>query len=124
VTTNSNGNLQSLSYKGGALNYTQSFGYDSLNRLTTSSESGSWSQTNAYDPYGNRWIDLGGGNQSLYFNTSNNRISNAGYGYDNSGNLTSDGVHTYVFDAENKIKTVDGETRLRRQQMQDSSSRS
>jgi RHS repeat-associated protein len=77
-----------------------------LNRLTTSSESGSsWSQTNGYDPYGNRWIDLGGGNQSLYFTASNNRIS--GWSYDWVGNLLNDGSHAYSYDAENKITDVD-----------------
>jgi hypothetical protein len=30
---------------------------------------------NAHDRYGNRWIVLGGGSQSLYFNTANNRIT-------------------------------------------------
>src|SRR4029077_7402930 len=101
---------QSLSYSGGGLSYTQSFGYDALNRLTTSNENSgsSWSQTKAYDQYGNRWIDYGGGNQSLYFNSANNRITNSGYGYDSAGNLSSDGAHTYAFDGENKIKTVDG----------------
>jgi len=63
------------------------------------------SQTNGYDRYGNRWIDLGGGIQSLYFNTSNNRIS--GWSYDAAGNLLSDTVHSYTFDAENKISKVD-----------------
>jgi RHS repeat-associated protein len=107
-TTNNNGNLQSVSYLGGGLSYTQSFGYDVLNRLTTSVESGgSWSQTNKYDRYGNRAIDLGGGNQSLYFNSAN-RITNAGYTYDTVGNLTSDGVQSFGYDAENKIKTVNG----------------
>src|SRR6266446_1285620 len=109
-TTNNNGNVQSVSYSGGGLSYTQSFGYDALNRLTTSNENSgsSWSQTNGYDQYGNRWIDLGGGNQNLYFNTSNNRIS--GWSYDAAGNLLNDGIHAYSFDAENKIKTVDGVT--------------
>jgi RHS repeat-associated protein len=107
-TTSNNGTLQSVSYLGGGLSYTQSFGFDELNRLTTSSEStGGWSQTNKYDRYGNRAIDLGGGNQSLYFNTAN-RITNAGYAYDAAGNLTSDGVQSFAFDAENKIKTVNG----------------
>jgi RHS repeat-associated protein len=107
-TTNNNGNVQSIGYSGGGLSYTQGFGYDALNRLTTSSESGSsWSQTNAYDRYGNRWIDLGAGNQSLYFTTGNNRITSSGYGYDSAGNLTNDGVHAYTFDAENKISKVD-----------------
>ena len=107
-TSNNNGNLQTVTYAGGGLSYTQTFGYDQLNRLTTSVESGSsWSQTNKYDRYGNRAIDLGGGNQSLYFNTANNRITNSSYSYD-AGNLINDGVHSYGFDGENKIKSVDG----------------
>ena len=83
------------------------FGYDSLNRLTTSNENSgaNWSQTNGYDRYGNRWIDLGGGNQSLYFTASNNRIT--GSSYDASGNLLNDGTHAYTYDAENKIAKVD-----------------
>src|SRR6185503_13623962 len=107
-TTNNNGNVQSISYLGGGLSYVQSFGYDELNRLTTSSESsGAWSQTNKYDRYGNRAVDLGGGNQSLYFNSAN-RITNAGYAYDAAGNLTNDGTQSFAYDGENKIKTVNG----------------
>jgi len=106
-TTNNNGNVLTHTYSGGGLSYTQTFGYDSLNRLTTSNENSgsSWSQTNGYDRYGNRWIDLGGGNQSLYFNTSNNRITGASY--DSAGNLLNDGSHAYTYDAENKIAKVD-----------------
>jgi RHS repeat-associated protein len=107
-TTSNNGNLLSVSYLGGGLSYTQSFGYDLLNRLTTSTESsGGWSQTNKYDRYGNRAIDFGGGNQSLYFNNAN-QITNAGYTHDAAGNLTSDGAQSFGYDAENKIKTVNG----------------
>lgn len=105
-TTNNNGNVLTHTYSGGGLSYTQNFGYDSLNRLTTANENGTnWSQTNAYDRYGNRWIDLGGGNQSLYFNTANNRIT--GSSYDSAGNLLNDGTHAYTYDAENKIAKVD-----------------
>jgi len=104
--TNNNGNVLTHTYNGGGLSYTQSFGYDPLNRLTTSAESGSsWSQTNGYDRYGNRWIDLGGGSQNLYFNTTNNRIT--GWSYDAAGNLLNDGSHSYSYDAENKITDVD-----------------
>jgi RHS repeat-associated protein len=104
--TNNNGNVLTHTYSGGGLSYTQSFGYDPLNRLTTSSESGSsWSQTNGYDRYGNRWIDLGSGSQSLYFNASNNRIT--GWNYDAASNLLNDGAHSYSYDAENKITDVD-----------------
>ena len=109
-TTNNNGNLQNISYSGGGLSYTQTFTYDALNRLTTSQENSgsSWSQTNAYDRYGNHWVDLGGGTQNLYFNTTDNRIS--GGAYDAAGNLLNDGAHVNTYDAENKIKTVDGLT--------------
>lgn len=107
-TTNNNEDVQSVSYAGGGLSYTQSFAYDELNRLTTSAEStGGWSQTNKYDRYGNRAVDLGGGNRSLYFNTAN-RITNAGYSYDVAGNLTNDGTQSFGYDAENKINTVNG----------------
>ena len=100
-TTNNNGNLLSMTYTGGGLNYGQSFGYDGLNRLTTSQEGASWSQTNSYDRYGNRSI-VGGG---LSFSASNNRI--VGWSYDAVGNLLSDGLHAYTYDAENKISKVD-----------------
>ena len=107
-TTTNNGNVQSIGYSGGGLSYTQSFGYDALNRLTTSSESGSaWSQTNAYDRYGNRQIDYGGGSYNLAFSSTTNRITTSGYSYDAAGNLTNDTVHAYTFDAENKILKVD-----------------
>jgi RHS repeat-associated protein len=102
-TTTNNGNVQSITYAGGGLSYTQTFGYDQLNRLTTSQEGASWSQTNSYDRYGNRSI-MGGG---LTFNANNNRITTAGYTYDAAGNLTDDSPHAYTFDAENKIIKVD-----------------
>lgn len=107
-TTTNNGNVQSLAYSGGGLTYTQTFAYDALNRLTTSQENSgaNWSQTNGYDRYGNRWINLGGGTQSLYFTATNNRIT--GWSYDNVGNLLNDTVHTYTYDAHNKVSKVDG----------------
>jgi RHS repeat-associated protein len=107
-TTANNGNLQSISYSGSGLTYTQTFGYDVLNRLTTAQENSgaNWSQTNAYDRYGNRWISLGGGSQSLYFTATNNRIT--GWSYDNAGNLLNDTFHTYTYDAYNKVSKVDG----------------
>ncbi|HKO42112.1 MAG TPA: hypothetical protein VJU84_02390, partial [Pyrinomonadaceae bacterium] len=103
-TTNNNGNVLSVSYAGGGLSYTQTFGYDTLNRLTASHEGSAWSQTNSYDRYGNRSI-VG---SALSFSAINNRITNAGYVYDAAGNLTNDGVHSYGFDGEDKIKSVDG----------------
>jgi RHS repeat-associated protein len=111
-TTNNNGNLQGVNYSGGGLSYTQTFSYDSLNRLQTAQENSgsSWSQTNGYDQYGNRWIDYGGGNHNLSFSTSTNRITTSGLVYDSAGNLTNDTIHAYTFDAENKISKVDAVT--------------
>ena len=107
-TTNNNGNVLSHGYSGGGLSYTQSFGYDSLNRLTNSSESGSsWSQTNVYDRYGNRQIDYGGGSYNLTFSSSTNRITTSGYSHDSAGDLTNDTIHFYNFNAENKIIKID-----------------
>ncbi len=113
-TTDNNGNVQSVAYSSNAagISYTQNFGYDSLNRLSTATETWggnpSWSQTNGYDRYGNRWIDLGGGYQSLYCNASDNRVT--GWSYDSSGNLLNDTIHAYTYDAENRIVKVDNVT--------------
>ncbi len=110
-STTNNGNIQSYTYSGGGLSYTQSFSYDSLNRLSTATEtnggSTNWSQTNAYDQYGNRRIDYGGGSYNLAFSSSTNRITTSGFSYDSAGNLTNDTIHTYAFDANDKIKSVD-----------------
>jgi RHS repeat-associated protein len=69
-----------------------------------------WSQNNHYDQYGNRQIDYGGGNYNLGFNSSHNQITSSGYSYDLSGNLTSDGVHAYAFDAERRIASLNATT--------------
>jgi hypothetical protein len=67
----------------------------------------------SYDRYGNRLSQSGlGGTLSIYqpqlsVDAYTNRITSGGYGYDYAGNLTSDGVHSYAYDAENRMKTVD-----------------
>lgn len=108
-TTNNNGNINSVTYNGGGLSYSQSFGYDALNRLASAQEmrngSTSWSQTNGYDRYGNRWVSLPGGVQSQGFD-GNNRI--VGKSYDATGNLLNDDMHGYGYDAESRVVTVDG----------------
>src|SRR5438876_3286255 len=113
-TTNNNGDMLSTSYSGGSLSYTQSFSYDSLNRLSTATEinggTTNWSQTNAYDRYGNRQIDYGGGGYNLSFSSTTNRITTSGYSYDASGNLINDGSHSYAFDGDSKVKSVDSTT--------------
>jgi RHS repeat-associated protein len=113
-TTDNNGNVKSQVNTIGSLAITQTYSYDSLNRLgatveTTTSGSG-WSETNGYDRYGNRWIDLGGGSQNLTFSATTNRITTSGYTYDAAGNLTSDGTSNYAYDAENHLISLNSTT--------------
>ncbi|MGH9715358.1 MAG: hypothetical protein ACRD4R_01305, partial [Candidatus Acidiferrales bacterium] len=58
----------------------------------------------AYDRYGNMW--QGDGGLSVGFSGGNNRVD--GFTYDAAGNLLNDGNHSYTYDAENRIVTVDG----------------
>ena len=88
-------------------NQGQAYGYDEFNRLTTSTTAGSGQKRGfswVYDRYGNRWqqnVTAGSGpSPQLAFNASNNHVTNSGYVYDAAGNLTSDGIHSYTYDAE------------------------
>lgn len=85
--------------------------FDDLNRLTSAISSGtgqgcSWD----IDSYGNRWHQNANSGTcttpSFSFTGGNNRIDT--YSYDSAGNLLNDGFHTYTYDAENRIATVDG----------------
>ena len=113
-TTQNNGNIQSQIITASALTLTQTYGYDQLNRLSSATESGGtneWSQTYSYDRYGNRAVtagtvlDAARTPQSLSaFDTTTNRIKPSvmsGFGYDTSGNLTTDPSATVGYDAEN-----------------------
>jgi len=114
-TTQNNGNIQSQIITASALTLTQTYGYDQLNRLSNATESGGtneWSQTYSYDQYGNRAVTVGTvldaprTPQTLSaFDTATNRIKPSvmsGFGYDNSGNVTSDPNASVIgYDAEN-----------------------
>jgi RHS repeat-associated protein len=41
------------------------------------------------------------------FSTATNRISTSGFTYDQSGNLTGDGTHTYTWDGEGRLSKID-----------------
>jgi RHS repeat-associated protein len=96
------------------LNVCSSFGYDQFNRLSTSAVTQGTPQNFDYniDIYGNRWqqnVTAGSGPApSIAFNAINNQITTAGYTYDYPGNLTKDGSHTYTYDAEGNVLSVDG----------------
>lgn len=111
-TTANNGNVLDATNTVGAWTTKQIHTYDALNRLDNTQETNGstityWTEDEAYDRYGNRW-EINGGIPSLTFNAANNRITSAGYAYDAAGNLINDTVHTYGYDAENRIKSVDG----------------
>jgi RHS repeat-associated protein len=109
-TTANNGNVQDVTNQIGTSTTKQIYSYDSLNRLSSTQETNGstttyWTQTNGYDRYGNRWAIIGG-SPNLTFNAQN-KITSAGYSYDAVGNLTDDPLHTYTYDAENRVITVD-----------------
>src|SRR5207244_3742196 len=105
-----------------------SFTYDNYSRLVTSNQTSNGSSAQrrfAYDRWGNRtgaWDATSGGNQiqSVTMQTVSfpgtgsaptNRISSVGgtnYSYDANGNVTNDGNHTYTYDSENRLVSVDG----------------
>ena len=94
-----------------SVNGNWTYTYDDFNRIATGAASNTgqaciW----AYDRYGNRWQQSqNGGNcltVGLSFN-SNNHMVGSGYSYDAAGNLLSDNVNTYTYDAENRISSAD-----------------
>jgi RHS repeat-associated protein len=108
-----------------SVNGNWSYGYDGFNRLASSSCSAN-STANcpngqstegysyAYDQFGNRWqqhVTQGSGLESdATFGGNgagnNNRVD--GLGYDAAGNVTGDGAHTYAYDGEGRLVSVDG----------------
>jgi RHS repeat-associated protein len=103
----------------------QAFSYDNVGRLLTATGSG-WQRRFAYDRWGNRtgvWNAVTGGTQIQSVSlqqpggVTNNRIASVGgvnYVYDNggagTGNVTSDGAHSYQYDGESRLVKVDSGT--------------
>lgn len=116
--TKNNGNIQSqtISFASAdgqpSLNLKQDYEYDQLNRVRMAMETNgaSWRQTFDYDKFGNREIILEGTTDSiekpsLGLSSANNRITAAGYSYDNAGNLISEPGHSYKYDAQNRMSS-------------------
>src|SRR5258708_32924106 len=87
-------------------NRTQSFTYDSLNRLLTAGDKTHWANSYVYDAWGNltnkNQGSLPQGENLQKSADTNNRLS--GISYDAAGNVINDGTSgTYVYDAENRI---------------------
>jgi YD repeat-containing protein len=88
-----------------------SYTYDSYWRLATAQTAGShWGLAWTYDRYGNRTAQTvtkgTAPAQTLAVSATTNRV--AGWTYDGAGNTLNDGLHTYTYDAENRIRELDG----------------
>ena len=93
------------------------YGYDALGRLASASTVGdanyaAWGLSWTYDNYGNRTaqsVTAGSAPaNSVSVNAATNQIMTSGYTYDVAGNMTSDGVNTIAYDAENRVTSSSG----------------
>lgn len=107
-----------------AQTFTQTYGYDRLDRLESAEEKGgaasNWKQVYSYDRYGNRTF-TNGTTYPAQLNTinnpvvseANNRITSTGYVYDEAGNLRCDALHPCTGDGTNTAYyDYDGEGRM------------
>jgi RHS repeat-associated protein len=87
-------------------------GYDDFNRLTSVNRySGAQTFADVYDRYGNRWqqnAPQGGPTLSVSFNAATNQINTSGFTYNAAGRITNDTFHSYTYDADGNLLTVDG----------------
>lgn len=105
LTWNANGTLGTLAVVDGfsATNtQTCAFSYDDLARLTGDNCNPIWAQTFTYDKYDNL-NQFGSAYSTSGYNTANNHYTLAGTSYDAAGNVTSDSLNTYTYDAFNKL---------------------
>src|SRR5262249_48012164 len=96
--------------------HTATYTFDKLNRLTSAAGT-AWNINWTLDQYGNRRVqevpELNNlafgrvGSQSLAVNARNR---NADWTYDDAGDVTFDGSHHYLYDAENRLVQVDSGT--------------
>lgn len=91
----------------------QRFGYNVLGRLTGYAATNE-SQSFQYDANGNHTAKTDNGVNTLYgIQTNSNCLVSAGnqpQTLDANGNLLNDGVHTYTYNAQNRLVSVDGTT--------------
>jgi len=91
----SNGNLGSQVIKASGMELTQSYTYDSQNRLDVVTEKQGvtklWMQDNNYDAYDNRTVPGSPDTPSSY-NPLTNRASTGLWAHDAAGNQTKDGL--------------------------------
>jgi RHS repeat-associated protein len=111
-----NGQIQGIT-DGVTPSQSSSYTYDELGRLRVAqtndlTAANTWKLKFSYDRYGNRLSEIPeAGTATMPFNEvlvdpTTNRIT--ALQYDAAGNVTNDGLHSYAYDAENKITHVDG----------------
>jgi RHS repeat-associated protein len=109
-----NGNVQSAGIvvpSPNALNLTQNFSYDTVNRLISAQETGGtddWNQAYGYDQWGNRavsgnYIPNTYATPSALSQYTNNQWLGPGASYDSKGNQKSLPSRTFTYDAENRL---------------------
>ncbi len=94
--------------------YSKLYSYDQLNRLITA-DGGNADLTYGYDPVGNRLeqTEEGAESKSYIYAAQSNRLTQensnttVNYTHDAHGNLTSDGNHSYQYDATGRLVSVD-----------------
>jgi RHS repeat-associated protein len=117
-----NGNVMSITNnRSGASARSQLISYDNLNRIltaktTSTSGANCWDEQFGYDPWGNL-LSIGRisgytcSNEELLSVTATSRNQISGDTYDSAGNLmTIPSVASYLYDAENHLKTAGGVT--------------
>jgi RHS repeat-associated protein len=122
TTSGNAGQLMSVGGTIGGTTESANYTYDLLGRLATSNQTSNGASAQRrfdYDRWGNRtsmWDATSGGNQiqSVALQQSGgaptNRVASVNtvnYTYDAAGNVTNDGAHSYQYDAENRLVSVD-----------------
>lgn len=114
-----NGNVRSQTIAAGGATFSQSYGYDSFNRLASASEGTAWSRGFGYDAFGNMWVNAYSGigpdsftpqTEAWYAtdahgNKTNRFGATMSIGYDGAGAMTSIGAFGFTYDAEGRLAT-------------------
>ncbi|MGA7218825.1 MAG: RHS repeat-associated core domain-containing protein [Candidatus Sulfotelmatobacter sp.] len=110
-----NGNVQAITNclaNSGNGNRSQSFTYDSLNRITSGQSAGTaWGENFTIDAWGNLYSRTGITGKTYYEPLSVTALTNnqlSGFTYDAAGNLITNSPSTYKYDGENRLSTTGG----------------
>ena len=115
--TQNNGNLMSHTITRSGTTWTQTFGYDGVNRLETANETNGYNRKFGYDAFGNRWVPPNTNPGMVadesheprfqsQFDPATNRMTTSTVAYDAAGNQTLYSPHTLAYDAENRLKSM------------------